>query len=48
MDTLASLTEQLDAKPAASLRVENLSVAYRTSKGPFHAIDNVSFNVERA
>lgn len=47
MDTLASLTEQLDAKPAASLRVENLSVAYKTSKGPFHAIDNVSFNVER-
>lgn len=43
--SLAQLTEKLAAKPAAELRVEDLSIAYRTTRGPFHAVEDVSFHV---
>lgn len=42
---LARLNERLAAKPAAHLRVENLSIAYSTLRGPFRAVDGVSFEV---
>lgn len=42
---LAQMAERLAAKPAAELRVERLSVAYGTARGPFHAVGDVSFVV---
>ncbi|WP_200943463.1 ABC transporter ATP-binding protein [Aminobacter sp. DSM 101952] len=46
MQALATLNDRLAAKPAAHLRVENLSIAYSTARGPFHAVDDVSFEVK--
>ncbi|MHA6692988.1 ABC transporter ATP-binding protein [Devosia sp. A449] len=46
MTALQSLNERLAQKPAARLEVKNLCVAYGTFRGPFNAIDNVSFTVE--
>lgn len=43
--SLAHLTEKLATKPAAELRVENLSISYRTTRGLFHAVQDVSFHV---
>lgn len=45
---LAELNHRLEAKPAARLKVENLSVTYATERGPFYAVDDVSFEVRPA
>lgn len=42
----ASFSAQLDAKPPVHLSIENLSVAYATSRGPFRAVDKVSLEVK--
>ncbi|XWN30059.1 MAG: ABC transporter ATP-binding protein [Devosia sp.] len=39
------LDKRLDAKPPTELSVRDLTVAYRTSRGPFRAVDGVSFDV---
>jgi len=46
MNALQKLNERLSSKPAATLEVEDLCVSYRTVRGPFNAVDNVSFTVE--
>ncbi|QYK40338.1 MAG: ABC transporter ATP-binding protein [Paracoccaceae bacterium] len=43
---LARLNERLAAKPAARLQVRGMSVTYATSRGPFRAVDDVSFDVQ--
>ena len=40
-----TLRRQLEAKPPVDLEVRDLSVTYRTARGPFHAVDGVSFTV---
>ncbi|TNF19820.1 MAG: ABC transporter ATP-binding protein [Rhodobacteraceae bacterium] len=45
MGALAKLNERLRAKPAAHMLVERLSIAYQTPRGPFRAVDDVSFEV---
>jgi len=42
---LARMNARLAAKPAAHLQVRNLSIAYSTLRGPFRAVDDVSFEV---
>ncbi|TRW99490.1 ABC transporter ATP-binding protein [Paracoccus sp. M683] len=42
---LGQLNERLAAKPAAHLQVSGLSIHYSTLRGPFNAVDNVSFEV---
>lgn len=39
------LDRRLDAKPPVELSVRDLSVTYSTSRGPFHAVDSISFDV---
>lgn len=45
MTDLSALRAKLDAKPSVHLQVEQLVVAYRTSKGMVRAIDGISFEV---
>src|SRR5690606_6629210 len=42
---LAALRASLDAKPPVSLKVRGLSVTYPTERGPFRAVDDISFEV---
>lgn len=42
---LEALNQRLEQKPAASLKVENLSIGYSTLRGRFHAVEDVSFEV---
>ncbi|RJE78843.1 ABC transporter ATP-binding protein [Paracoccus sp. JM45] len=46
MQTETALIKGLQSKPAALLQVHDLSISYQTTKGPFHAVDKVSFTVE--
>ena len=39
------LDRRLDAKPPVELSVRDLSVTYATPRGPFHAVDQISFDV---
>ncbi len=42
---LDRLNARLETRPAAHLRVEDLSVTYATVRGPFRAVEGVSFEV---
>ncbi len=42
---LDTLRATLDARPPVRLEVRGLSVTYRTERGPFRAVDDVSFDV---
>ncbi|WP_305985888.1 ABC transporter ATP-binding protein [Roseibium sp. MMSF_3544] len=43
--TFEQLQAQLDEKPSVHLEVLDLAVTYKTVKGSFHAVDNISFEV---
>lgn len=45
MQTETAFARELRAKPPAHQWVENLSIRYPTTKGPFHAVDTVSCTV---
>ncbi len=46
MAELMQLNDRLEVKPAAHLQVRNLGIAYSTLRGPFHAVEDVSFEVK--
>ncbi|MHA6729503.1 ABC transporter ATP-binding protein [Devosia sp. A369] len=48
MSKVSDLNASLESKHAVRLNVENLSVAYRTARGPFYALDKISFSVDPA
>ena len=41
----SSLDARLEAKPPVELTVRDLNISYRTSKGHFHAVEGVSFDI---
>ncbi|MCE2931635.1 MAG: ATP-binding cassette domain-containing protein, partial [Hyphomicrobiales bacterium] len=43
--TKSDLDIRLDRKPPVRLVVEDLRVAYQTERGPFRAVDGISFEV---
>jgi oligopeptide/dipeptide ABC transporter ATP-binding protein len=45
MKDINTFTERLNAKPPAHLLVEDLSISYNSSRGPFQAVDGVAFEV---
>lgn len=45
---LGQLNDRLAQKPAAHLAVDGLSISYRTQKGLYHAVEDLSFEVPAA
>ena len=43
--SIDDLRAELDKKQPVHLEVQNLAVTYRTSRGPFHAVDKITFEV---